>query len=159
MIFPLMKQWTVLQRCNAVIGRHVAPPPPGVAAAVRLHLARSANFRLRQSLSQHGIWRPAQIGILLLSPPQRSPEPDRATWQTATATRERTSSSVTQVHGRSSGFQSGARRFISVFSERGGEAASLSDVTRSQLTRRREMVSEFVQKQRKLVHELGRSQF
>lgn len=46
---------------------------------------------------QQRIWRPTRIRIHLLSLPQRSQTPDSPTWQAETATRERTSSSVTYV--------------------------------------------------------------
>lgn len=57
----------------------------------------STSVYVRQR-SQQRIWRPAQIGILLLSLQQRNLELDPLTWQMETATKERTSSSTAYVY-------------------------------------------------------------
>lgn len=83
------------------------------------------HFRLRQAPSQQRTWRPARIGIPLLSPQQRSQEPECPTWQTETATKGKTSSSETYVGNISLRSGSGAVHFVAAEPVAGQLPASL----------------------------------
>lgn len=86
--------------------------PSGVAAGEILAFWLCLTSAYVRDRSQQRIWRPAQIGILLLSLQQRNQELGELTWQMETSTKERTSSSITYVRNQFQCFLSVLRSFV-----------------------------------------------